>query len=276
VKQEDIVTDYKLLAEKAAMLRRQVLDMLEAAGSGHPGGSFSEIEILTALYYSKMTVYNDPADPRRDRFVLSKGHANPPLYAILADKGYFPKEELLTLRGFGSKLQGHPDMRKCPGIDCSTGSLGQGLSVAVGMALGLKRQAVPSHVYVLTGDGELNEGIVWEAAMAAAHFGLDNLTVIVDHNGLQLDGPTAEIMSLGNLVEKFTAFGFAAHEIDGHNFEEILPALGEKTPGKPVCIVANTVKGKGVSYMENAPEWHGAVPKGEQMAQAKREVGGAS
>jgi transketolase len=221
-----------------------------------------------------MRIYDDPKDPRRDRFILSKGHANPPLYAILADKGYIPEEDLLTLRHFGSKLQGHPDMNKCPGIDCSTGSLGQGFSVSVGMALGFKRQKLDNQVYVLTGDGELQEGIVWEAAMAASHFKLDNLTMIVDCNGLQLDGTTDEIMSLGSLADKMRAFGFAVEEIDGHNFDEILRALDVKVEGKPLCIIAKTVKGKGVSFMENNVAWHGNVPTGDLMAQAKAELGG--
>lgn len=262
------------LKQKAASLRYKTLYMIEAAGSGHPGGSLSETDILTALYYNKMRLYDDPNDPRRDRFILSKGHANPPLYAILADKGYISADDLLTLRQFGSKLQGHPDMNKCPGIDCSTGSLGQGFSVAVGMALGFARQKLDNHVYVLTGDGELQEGIVWEAAMAAAHFKLDNLTMIVDYNGLQLDGTTDDVMSLGNLSEKMKAFGFAVEEIDGHCFEDILRALDFQTEGKPLCIIAKTVKGKGVSYMENNFAWHGNVPKGNLMAQAKAELGG--
>lgn len=270
------MADIAQLREKANQLRRTTLEMVEAAGSGHPGGSFSEIELLTALYYSKLRLYPDPRDARRDRFVLSKGHANPPLYAILADKGYFPKEELKTLRRLHSKLQGHPDKNKCPGIDCSTGSLGQGVSAAVGMALGFKKQGLDNQVYVLTGDGELQEGIVWEAAMAAAHFKLDNLTVIVDKNKLQLDGSTDEVLSLGNLNQKFSAFGFSVVEIDGHNFEEILEALEHKEKDRPVCIIAHTIKGKGVSYMENNPDWHGNVPKGELMEQAKQEIGGSA
>ncbi|SCN25754.1 Transketolase 2 [Clostridium sp. N3C] len=264
----------EFLKQKASSLRYKVLDMIEAAGSGHPGGSFSEIEILTYLYYEKMRLYENPNDPRRDRFILSKGYANPPLYAILADKGYIAEEELLTLRKFGSKLQGHPDMNKCPGIDCSTGSLGQGFSVAVGMALGFARQNLDNHVYVITGDGELQEGIVWEAAMAASHFKLDNLTMIVDYNGLQLDGSTEDVMSLGNLSEKMKAFGFAVEEIDGHCFEDIQRALDIKVKGKPLCIIAKTVKGKGVSYMENNFAWHGNVPQGDLMAQAKADLGG--
>ncbi len=268
------MSEMERLREKASMLRRVSLDMMEAAGSGHPGGSFSEIELLTALYYKKMRLYGGLSDPRRDRFVLSKGHANPPLYAILADMGCIPPEELSTLRRMGSKLQGHPDMNKCPGIDCSTGSLGQGLSVAVGMALGYKRRGEDVRVYVLTGDGELQEGIVWEAAMAASHFRLGNLTVLVDRNGLQLDGATEQVMALGDLCAKFRTFGFAVREIDGHSFEEILPALEAGEPDRPLCVVARTVKGKGVSFMENNPDWHGNVPKGESMERAKRELGG--
>lgn len=268
--------DIQLLQDKAAMLRRITLEMLAAAGSGHPGGSFSEMELLTALYYDKLRLYPDPRDPRRDRFVLSKGHANPPLYAILADKGYIPQEELKTLRRLGSKLQGHPDMNKCPGIDTSTGSLGQGLSTAVGMALGLKMQGLDNRVYVITGDGELQEGIVWEAAMAASHYRLDNLTVIVDRNGLQLDGTTEDVLALGDLDAKFRAFGFAVREIDGHSFEEIFAALDSQAPGKPLCIIAHTVKGKGVSYMEHNLDWHGAVPKGDLLTQANQELGGTN
>lgn len=265
---------YDLYKEKAAFIHRTVLDMLESAGSGHPGGSFSATDILTVLYYGKMRLFDDPRDDRRDRFILSKGHANPPLYAILADKGYIEKEELKRLRHFGNKLQGHPDMNKCPGIDCSTGSLGQGLSVAVGMALGFKKQNKDNHVYVLTGDGELQEGIVWEALMAAAHYKLDNLTMIADCNGLQLDGSTDEVMSLGNLADKVRAFGFEVAEIDGHNFEEITKALDIKPQGKPLCIIARTIKGKGVSYMENNFAWHGNVPQGELLEKAKAELGG--
>lgn len=260
------------LYAKAKQIRIQTLTMLGKAGTGHPGGSLSVTDLLVGLYYEVMNVYPDPNDNRRDRLVLSKGHSNPPLYAILADKGYFPESTLWTLRDLGSKLQGHPDMKKTPGIDCSTGSLGQGISVGTGMALSFKAQHMDNHVYVLTGDGELQEGLVWEACMAAAHYHLDNLTVIVDRNCLQIDGNTEEVMALGDVQAKFRAFGFHTLMIDGHRFEDILPALRTHEPGKPVCIIANTVKGKGVSYMENEACWHGGVPKADMLAQALEEL----
>ena len=220
------------LQEKARKIRLQTIQMLAKAGSGHPCCSLSEIEILVSLYYSKMRLGSGTTGPDRDRFVLSKGHANPPLYAILADKGYFPEDELWTLRRLGSHLQGHPDMNKTAGIDCSTGSLGQGVSMAAGMALGLKYQHKDCHVYALTGDGELQEGIVWEAAMAAAHYKLDNLTLIVDRNGLQIDGTTEDVMALGDLAAKFRAFGFCVKEIDGNDFTQVLSALETHEKGK--------------------------------------------
>lgn len=262
------------LQEKAKKIRLQTIKMLGKAGSGHPGGSLSEVDVLVALYYSKMNLAGGPKDPARDRFVLSKGHANPPVYAILADKGFFPEEDLWTLRQMGSHLQGHPDMNKTVGIDCSTGSLGQGFSAAVGMAIGFKHQNMPNQVYVLCGDGEIQEGITWEAAMAAAHYKLDNLTLIVDRNGLQIDGPTEEVMALGDLAGKYRAFGFTVVEIDGNDMAQVVRALDVREVGKPLCIIANTVKGKGVSYMENQANWHGAVPSGEQLEQALRELEG--
>ena len=264
----------EFMKEKARELRIKTLQMVTEAGSGHPGGSLSEVEMLVALYYDKLRLYPDPRDDRRDRFVLSKGHANPPLYAILADKGLLREEELLTLRKTHSRLQGHPDMNKCPGIDCSTGSLGQGISASVGMALGLKIRHSDSRVYVLTGDGELDEGIVWEAASAAAQYKLDNLTLIVDRNRLQLDGCTEDVMALRDLKEKFTAFGFFTEEVDGHSFPEISAALAHGEAGKPHCIISNSIKGKGVSYMEDNPDWHGKVPNREELAAALKELGG--
>lgn len=264
----------EFLEEKAKKIRLQTIQMLAKAGSGHPGGSLSEVEILVSLYYSKMNLGTGPDDPARDRFVLSKGHANPPLYAILADKGYFPEDELWTLRRLGSRLQGHPDMNKTPGIDCSTGSLGQGLSIATGMALGFQHQKKSNRVYVLCGDGEVQEGITWEACMAAAHYRLDNLTLIIDRNRLQIDGPTESVMALGDLAAKYRAFGFCVKEIDGNDFAQVLEALDTHEEGKPVCIIANTIKGKGVSYMENEVGWHGKVPSGEQLAQALKELEG--
>ena len=262
------------LKEKARQIRLETIEMVAKATSGHPGGSLSATDLLVALYYSKMRLYDDPHDERRDRFVLSKGHANPPLYAILADKGYVDKDELNYLRRLHHPFQGHPESNKCPGIDCSTGSLGQGISVATGMALGFKLKKADNQVYAMVGDGELDEGLCWEAFMAAANYKLDNLTVIVDRNMLQLDGNTEDVMAHGDLKAKFEAFGFDTEVINGHDFEEILPALDKKTEGKPRCIIAMTVKGKGVSYMENNVEWHGSVPKGEQLEIALKELGG--
>ena len=262
------------LEEKARQVRADALRMIHRAGSGHPGGALSATDIMVALYYAKMKLSADPHDEDRDRFVLSKGHANPAYYAILADKGYFPREELANLRRLYSILQGHPDCNKCPGVDCSTGSLGQGVSVATGMALGFKLAKRPNHVYVLTGDGELQEGLCWEAFMAAAHYKLDDLTVLVDQNGLQLDGTTDQVMSLGDLEAKFAAFGFAVQTVDGHDFGQLLEALDRNAPGKPQCIICRTVKGKGVSFMENQVDWHGKAPSDEQLAQALEELGG--
>lgn len=262
------------LEDKARQIRCDALRMITTAGSGHPGGSLSAADIMVALYYQKMNLSSDPQDPARDRFVLSKGHANPPYYAILADKGYFPREELGRLRRLHSMLQGHPDCNKCPGVDCSTGSLGQGLSVAVGMALGFHLSGQSNHVYVLTGDGELQEGLCWESFMAAAHYKLDNLTVLVDRNNLQLDGPVAEIMSLGNLADKLAAFGFAVETVDGHSFPQLLQALDRREEGKPLAIICNTIKGKGVSFMENQVDWHGKALTPEQLQQALKELGG--
>ena len=266
--------DKKQLEEKARQIRLDAVEMIAKAGSGHPGGSLSATDMMVALYYSKMALYEDPGDERRDRFVLSKGHSNPPLYAILADKGYVPKEEMQYLRRLHHPFQGHPDSVKCPGIDCSTGSLGQGMSVAVGMALGFKLKKMPNKVYVIVGDGESQEGIVWEAFMSAANYKLDNLTVFIDKNGLQIDGTTDEVMSLGDLEAKMKAFGFVTDVIDGHDFDQILAALDRTEEGKPHCIIANTVKGKGVSFMENAVGWHGKAPNAEQLEQARRDLGG--
>lgn len=262
------------LQSKARQIRRQAIEMIGQAGSGHPGGSLSATDILVALYYAKMNLSQDPQDENRDRFVLSKGHANPPYYAILADQGYFPQEELGRLRRLHSILQGHPDCNKCPGVDCSTGSLGQGLSVATGMALGFRLQGRSNRVFVLTGDGELQEGLVWEALMAAAHYKLDNLTVLVDSNRLQLDGPVDQVMSLGDLHAKFTSFGFAVQEVDGHDFDQLLPALDYSESGRPLAILCHTVKGKGVSFMEDQLDWHGKAPSGDQLRQALEELGG--
>lgn len=263
------------LKDKSKEVRENLLTMIYEAKSGHPGGSLSLADIATVLYYDELRI--DPKNPKwdeRDRFILSKGHCCPVLYTLLAMKGYIDFEEIHTLRKFGSRLQGHPDMNKVPGIDISTGSLGQGLSAGIGMALAAKRDELPSRVYVALGDGENDEGQVWEAAMCAAKYDLDNLVAIVDKNNLQNDGYTKDIMPLGNLVEKWRSFGWEVFEIDGHNIEEILETFKEaKTvKNKPVCIVANTIKGKGVSFMENVCEWHGKAPNKEQYNKAINEL----
>ena len=259
--------------EKAKELRRDIIKMLHIAKSGHPGGSLSELEILIALYYEVMNI--DPKNPSkedRDLFVLSKGHACPGLYAVLADRGYFPKDDLWTLRNASAKLQGHPDSHKTPGIDVNTGSLGQGASVAVGLALAAKRKGLGQKVYCLLGDGECQEGLVWEAAMAAAHYKLDNLTYILDNNGLQIDGKNDEVMSLGNIKAKFDAFGFKTFEVDGHNIDEIVKALNTQVNGQPKFILAHTIKGKGISFMENNVAWHGKAPNDEEYETAMKEL----
>ena len=262
------------LIEKARQIRLDSIEMIAKAGSGHPGGSLSAADLMVALYYSKMALFEDPHDERRDRFVLSKGHSNPPLYAILADKGYVAKEELQYLRRLHHPFQGHPESNKCPGVDCSTGSLGQGVSVATGMALGFKLKNMPNKVFAMVGDGELDEGLCWESFMAAAHYKLDNLTVIVDKNRLQLDGMTDQILSHRDLKAKFEAFGFSVDVIDGHDYDQILSALDHEEAGTPHCIIANTIKGKGISYMENSLDWHGKAPNAEQLEQARKELGG--
>ena len=265
----------QLIKEKAQEIRREIIKMLGEAKSGHPGGSLSAADILATLYYDELKV--DPLDPHweeRDRFVLSKGHAAPVLYSSLALKGYFDKEILKTLRKTGSILQGHPDMKKVPGVEMSTGSLGQGFSAAVGMALSFKIYNKSNRVYALLGDGECQEGIIWEAAMSAAHYSLDNLVAILDNNGLQIDGKCTEVMCLGSLRDKWLAFGFQVIEIDGHNIEEILGALkkAKETKGRPTIILAKTIKGKGVDFMENKPEWHGAAPSPKEVQVALEEL----
>jgi transketolase len=264
-------------------MRVNIIKMLHEAGSGHPGGSLSAADIVAALYFGGIMNYNenDPEDPSRDRFLLAKGHAAPVLYAALAEVGYFPEDELMTLRKLHSRLQGHPDCRKLPGVEASTGSLGQGLSIAAGMALGLKldakeAKAKSQRVFVLTGDGEIEEGQVWEAAMFAAHYKLDNLVAIVDNNELQIDGDVAKVAGLGHIAAKFQAFGWQTIEVDGNDVEAVLTALRAACaiPDVPVCIVAHTVKGKGVSFMENQAGWHGKAPNDEQTEQALKELGG--
>ena len=265
------------LTEKAKNLRIQVVKMIYKAKSGHPGGSLSAADIVTALYFHHLNNV-DPAHPHwseRDRFILSKGHAAPLLYAALAERGFFPKEELNTLRSLGSILQGHPDMLKTPGVEMSTGILGHGLSVGVGMALGAKLDGKNYRIYVLLGDGEMDTGFNWEAAMAANKYHLDNLTAIVDLNGVQLDGPTSEIMPLEPVVDKWRSFNWHTIEIDGHNIKQVLEALDETKHirGKPSIIIAHTIKGKGVSFMENKSIWHGQVPNQEEFVAALQELG---
>ncbi len=264
--------DLKSVAKK---LRRHIITMIGTAGSGHPGGSLSAVEILTVLYF-KVLAHNpqNPCWVERDRFILSKGHAAPLLYAILAEFGYIPVEELRTLRKIDSRLQGHPDCHTTPGVEMSTGALGQGLSFGIGVALAARLDNRHSRTYVLLGDGECDEGQVWEAAMAAAHFKLDRLTAIVDRNGIQLDGWTKDIMNLEPLNEKWRAFGWHVIEVDGQDMSQLFSAFeqAKMVTGKPTLILAHTVKGKGVSFMENNPDFHGKAPNAEEMKQALKEL----
>ncbi len=269
--------DIQNLSTMAKQVRKDIVTMLTESGSGHPGGSLSAVEILTTLYFNEMNVnIENPQDPNRDRFVLSKGHAAPVLYSVLAEKGFFDKDELMKLRKMGSILQGHPNMNYVPGIDMSTGSLGQGISAAVGMAMAGKLDKKDYRVYALLGDGELQEGQVWEASMAAAHYKLDNLTAFLDSNGLQIDGNVEDVLNPGPVDEKFKAFGWHVINVDGHDFEALINAIAEAkaTKGKPTMIVCKTVKGKGVSFMENEAGWHGSAPSKEQCEQALKEIGG--
>lgn len=264
------------LQNKATEMRIKVIDMIYKAQSGHPGGSLSAADFMTACYFYDMKV--DPKNPRwpdRDRMILSKGHVCPIQYACLATLGFFPEKELDTLRKEGSKLQGHPSMNKCPGIDISTGSLGQGLACGVGMAMAGKIDEKDYQVYVVVGDGEAQEGEIWEAANTAHKYELDNLVVFLDINNLQLDGTTDEVMPNGDLGAKFKAFGFEVIELDGHNMEEIVAALDKcraSKNGKPKCLAARTIKGKGVSYMENQCGWHGVAPNDAEYKQAIAEL----
>ena len=267
--------DIAELADLCRRIRKDILVSLNVAGSGHSGGSLSSVEILAALYFYKLR--HDPRNPsweERDRFLLSKGHVCPALYTVMAHAGYLPIEELTTLRKLGSRLQGHPHMLKLPGLESSSGSLGQGLSIGVGMALGAKIDKRDVRVYVFMGDGETDEGQIWEAAMSAAHYGLDNLCGVVDRNRLQIDGDTEKVMRLEPYCEKWAGFGWNVIECDGHNLEELTAALdaAEATCGMPTVIIANTVKGKGVSFMENKAEWHGIPPDNEQLALALKEL----
>lgn len=269
--------NYAELAEKARRIRINALKAIHVAKSGHPGGSLSSADILATLYFGELNI--DPKNPKmadRDKFVLSKGHAVPALYAALGERDFYEVSEMMTLRQVGSKFQGHPNMRKVPGIEMSTGSLGQGFSAAVGMAVAGKIDKNPGRVYVLTGDGELQEGIVWEAAMQASHRKLDNLVAIVDLNGLQIDGKVNDVKCVCPVDEKFRSFGWNVISVDGHNFEELTTAFKEakSSKGVPTAIIAHTHKGKGVSFMEDNAGWHGKAPSDEELATAIEELGG--
>ena len=261
------------LERRANDMRADIVRMIAEAGSGHPGGSLSCADILAALYFGGV-LEHDPRNPQwegRDRFILAKGHAAPALYAVLAQAGYIPREELATLRKLGSRLQGHPDSNQVPGVEVSTGSLGQGLSVAAGAAAGLKLDGAPQTVFALLGDGECQEGQVWEAAMFAAHRQLDNLVAVVDRNGLQIDGRTCDVCDPGDLGAKFAAFGWDVAEVDGHDLDALVAVLGAAKAGRdgrPHAVIARTVKGKGVPFMENEAGWHGKAPNAEQAAEA--------
>ena len=264
------------LAIHANEIRKGIIRGVHAAKAGHPGGSLSSADIMTYLYFEEMKNIDpaDPSNPERDRLVLSKGHAAPVLYATLAEKGFFPKEELLTLRKIGSRLQGHPDMNLLPGVDMSTGSLGQGLSTAVGMALAGKMDQKDYRVYALVGDGEIQEGQIWEACMFAGHRKLDNLVVILDNNGLQIDGDIAKVCSPYPLDEKFMSFNFNVVHADAHNFQSLAEAFAEarETKGMPTAIIAKSIKGKGVSFMENNAGWHGKAPNDEEFEIAMKDL----
>ena len=269
------VQEKKQLMATACKVRMNAIRGVHAAKAGHPGGSLSAADMFTYLYFKEMNI--DPANPKwedRDRFVLSKGHTAPGLYATLALRGFFPVDDMDTLRQIGSHLQGHPNMNETPGVDMSTGSLGQGISAAAGMALGAKYQKKDCRVYTLLGDGEIQEGQVWEACMFASHYNLDNLCVIVDNNGLQIDGKVADVMSPYPIPEKLAAFGFEVMEIDGHDFDQIEAAFekAKATQGKPFGIVMKTIKGKDVSFMENNAGWHGKAPNDDEYAQAMSEL----
>jgi len=269
------VTDIKELQETAKKARKNILEQVYSAKSGHPGGALSCIDILTVLYFNQMNI--DPENPKaeeRDRVILSKGHACAALYTILAQKGFFSEEELKEFRKLGSRVQGHPDMNKLPGVDMSTGSLGQGLSSACGMALASKLKKQNNRIYCIVGDGEIQEGQIWEAAMTAAHYKLDNLCLIVDNNNLQIDGKVTDVMSPYPIVEKLESFGFIVFKADGNNIQNLLEVFeaAKTIKEKPVAIVANTVKGKGISFMEDKAEWHGKAPSQEEYEKAISEL----
>ena len=262
--------ELKIIAQN---MRKNILTMIYKAKSGHPGGSLSAVEIMTYLYYKEMNI-DSPTDENRDRFVLSKGHGAPVLYAVLMEKGFVSKELIPTLRQVNSKLQGHPDMKKLKGVEASTGSLGQGLSIANGMALSFKIDNRKNRVFALLGDGELNEGMIWEAAMFAGHNHLDNLTAILDHNGLQIDGKNEDVMTIEPIDKKFEAFGWHVIKAEGHSFESLEKAFEERRAikGKPAIIIADTTKGKGCSFMENQAGWHGKAPNDEEFCKAMEEM----
>jgi len=271
------VKDVKELQNYANRIRQGIIEAVYNAKSGHPGGSLSIAEILAVLYFNQMNIdEKNPKAKERDRLVLSKGHTSPALYSTLALRGFFDMEELKKFRNINSNLQGHPDMKKIPGVDASTGSLGQGLSIANGMALSSKMDSEGIRVYCICGDGEIQEGQIWEAAMTSAHYKLDNLCVIVDNNNLQIDGKVSDVMSVYPIDEKFKSFGFETINVDGHNIPELITAFeqAKKVKGKPTAIIANTIKGKGVSFMENNAGWHGKAPNEEQYKQAMEELSG--
>lgn len=269
--------DIDFLNKKATEIRKNIIKIITEASSGHPGGSLSAVEILTSLYFNEMNINKENIyDKSRDKFVLSKGHASPLLYSVLSEKGFIDKNKLGSFRKINSKLQGHPNMNYIPSIDMSTGSLGQGISTAVGMALSYKIHNDKYRVYTLLGDGELEEGQVWEAAMTATHYKLDNLLAIIDFNGLQIDGEITNVMNPTPIDKKFEAFGWNVITVDGHNFEELINAykIAKNTKEMPTVIIAKTIKGKGISFMENRPEWHGNAPSKEQCELALKELGG--
>lgn len=270
------ITSIDALKRISIEVKKGIMEEVYSAKSGHPGGSLSCADILTVLYFYQMNIDEEkPLDPNRDRLVLSKGHASPALYSVLAEKGYFDKELLQTFRKIGSNLQGHPDMKKVAGVDMTTGSLGQGISVAVGMAIASKMDRAGCKVYCILGDGELEEGQVWEALTAASKNNLDNLCLIIDNNNLQIDGEIDKVGGMNNLTEKFMSFGFNVLNIDGHNIENIIDAFAtaKQTKGKPTAIIAKTIKGKGVSFMENNPKWHNGAISDEEYKIAMKDLG---
>ena len=271
------ITDIKALEKIANNIRIDIINQVYEANSGHPGGALSSADILSVLYFNQMNINEkEPNSPTRDRFILSKGHCSPALYATLAEKGDFEKEKLNTFRKMGSNLQGHPDMKNIPGVDMSTGSLGQGLSVAVGMAIASKMDREGCRIYCLLGDGEIDEGQIWEPSMAESKNKLDNMCVILDNNGLQLDGKIEEVAGLTNIEGKIANFGFKVINVDGHNISNLIDAFdtAKQTKGVPTIIIAKTIKGKGVSFMEGKAEWHGKAPKAEEYEKAIEELKG--